>query len=213
MSSTNTNGDINITPAGSGNVVLDGLSWPTSDGAASTVLTTDGAGNLSFSPGGDVVGPGSSTNNAVVRWDCITGKFIQDSGIIIDDGDSITGVVDLTATGDITAEKFISPSDIKIKKDISSIDIDDGLNNIMQLRPVVYKFTKAWQEQNGLKNDKWQRGLIAQEVQEILPEIVVKTHGDILTINYQRIVVDLIAAIQRQQVEIDELKVIIGEGG
>tara|TARA_Y100001937_G_scaffold64314_1_gene88017 strand:+ start:1079 stop:1687 length:609 start_codon:yes stop_codon:yes gene_type:complete len=43
------NGNIAITPNGSGKVILDGLSHPTSDGSANQFLKTDGAGNLSFS--------------------------------------------------------------------------------------------------------------------------------------------------------------------
>ena len=43
-----TNRDINITPNGSGKVVLDGLSYPTTDGSADEVLKTDGSGTLSF---------------------------------------------------------------------------------------------------------------------------------------------------------------------
>ena len=42
------NGNIAITPNGTGKVILDGLSHPTSDGSAGQVLTTDGSGNLSF---------------------------------------------------------------------------------------------------------------------------------------------------------------------
>lgn len=42
------NGNIAITPNGSGKIVLDGLSFPTSDGTAGQVLKTDGAGQLSF---------------------------------------------------------------------------------------------------------------------------------------------------------------------
>ena len=42
------NRDINITPNGAGKVVLDGLSYPTSDGSADQVLTTNGSGVLSF---------------------------------------------------------------------------------------------------------------------------------------------------------------------
>ena len=42
------NGDISITPNGSGKVILDGLSHPTSDGSAGQFLKTDGGGNLSF---------------------------------------------------------------------------------------------------------------------------------------------------------------------
>ena len=46
--STNTNGNINLTPNGSGYVVLDGLNYPRSDGSASQFLQTDGSGNLTF---------------------------------------------------------------------------------------------------------------------------------------------------------------------
>ena len=43
------NGNISITPDGTGKVILDGLSHPTADGTNGQALTTDGAGNLSFS--------------------------------------------------------------------------------------------------------------------------------------------------------------------
>ena len=42
------NGNIAIAPNGSGAVVLDGLSWPTSDGTADYVLKTDGSASLSW---------------------------------------------------------------------------------------------------------------------------------------------------------------------
>ena len=42
------NGNISITPNGSGKVIVDGLSHPTSDGSAGQFLKTDGGGNLSF---------------------------------------------------------------------------------------------------------------------------------------------------------------------
>lgn len=42
------NGNISITPNGTGKVILDNLSWPTTDGTANQTLITDGAGNLSF---------------------------------------------------------------------------------------------------------------------------------------------------------------------
>ena len=56
------NRDINITPNGSGKVVLDGLSYPTADGTANQVLTTDGSGTLTFA---DASGGGSGEN---VSW-------------------------------------------------------------------------------------------------------------------------------------------------
>ena len=54
------NGDIQITPDGTGKVVLDGLSYPTADGTSGQVISTDGAGTLSFST---VSGGGGTYNN------------------------------------------------------------------------------------------------------------------------------------------------------
>ena len=43
-----TDTDITVTPSGTGQLVLDGLNWPTADGSANQVLKTDGSGQLSF---------------------------------------------------------------------------------------------------------------------------------------------------------------------
>ena len=60
------NGNIAVTPNGSGKVVLDGLSWPTSDGSADQVLKTDGSGNLSFvNQSGGGGGGGITTGKAI----------------------------------------------------------------------------------------------------------------------------------------------------
>jgi hypothetical protein len=42
------NTDLTIVPQGTGRLVLDGLNWPTTDGAANYVLKTDGASNLTW---------------------------------------------------------------------------------------------------------------------------------------------------------------------
>jgi hypothetical protein len=42
------NGNISITPNGTGSVILDGLKYPQTDGTANQVLKTDGSGNLAF---------------------------------------------------------------------------------------------------------------------------------------------------------------------
>jgi hypothetical protein len=45
---------------------------------------------------GDVVGPGSSTDNAIARYDGATGKVIQNSGALLNDSDQVTAVETLT---------------------------------------------------------------------------------------------------------------------
>lgn len=48
ITSTDTDGDITLTPNGSGSVIIDGLSMPQADGTADQVLKTDGSGNIGF---------------------------------------------------------------------------------------------------------------------------------------------------------------------
>ena len=59
------NGNIAITPNGSGKVILDGLSYPTSDGSSGQVITTDGGGNLAFT----TVSAGSSNSGENISWE------------------------------------------------------------------------------------------------------------------------------------------------
>ena len=50
ITTSTTNGNIAITPHGSGKVILDGISHPNADGTNGQVLQTNGSGNLSFAP-------------------------------------------------------------------------------------------------------------------------------------------------------------------
>ena len=60
------------------NVTITGT-WPNQ-----TINASGGSG------GGDVSGPGSSTDNAVARFDSTTGKIIQNSGVVINDSGEVT---------------------------------------------------------------------------------------------------------------------------
>lgn len=49
-----------------------------------------------------ITGPSTATDNAVVRFDTTDGTIVQNSGVTIDDSNNMTGVVALTATGNIS---------------------------------------------------------------------------------------------------------------
>lgn len=53
IESTDANGDLALTPNGTGDLILDGLNWPQADGLAGQFLTTDGAGQLSWADQAD----------------------------------------------------------------------------------------------------------------------------------------------------------------
>lgn len=89
-----------------------------------------------------------------------------------------------------------NPSDINLKENVA--DVEYGLNEILKLRPVTY----TW------KNDKIKQGkqfgFIAQEVQEVMPDLV--KEGEYLGLDIQAIFAIYTNAIQELKAEIDELK-------
>ena len=75
-----------------GNIIVSG----TVDGRD---VQTDGTkldGIESGAKVGDVVGPGTIVDNAMVRFDTTSGKLVQSTGIIVDDSDEVTGMTKLT---------------------------------------------------------------------------------------------------------------------
>ncbi len=62
-------------------------------GTSGQVLTSNGAGSLPTwedASGGGVVGPVSSTDNALARWDGTAGNTLQDSSVIVSDAGEMT---------------------------------------------------------------------------------------------------------------------------
>tara|TARA_B100001094_G_scaffold326076_1_gene381562 strand:+ start:1225 stop:2817 length:1593 start_codon:yes stop_codon:yes gene_type:complete len=101
----------------------------------------------------------------------------------------------IAAVGDIYAGTSLLTSDIKLKKNITSIK--DSLNKILSLEGKTYE----WKDKT--KPGK-QYGLIAQDVEKIIPELV--NQGETKYLNYTGIIPVLIEAIKDQQKQIDELK-------
>ncbi len=62
--------------------------------------------NSSPSLGGDVVGPASSTDNAIARFDTTTGKLLQNSVVLVGDTGVVTGVTELTASTKVVSPHF-----------------------------------------------------------------------------------------------------------
>jgi hypothetical protein len=110
LSATNIDGDINFTPNGTGNVILSGLVYPNSDGTNGQVLTTDGAGNLSFTS----LTPGGVTS--------ITGSVNQ----IV--ASASTGSVTLSLDTDVEILNSLDVADITMSSNtISTVDPNQNL--------------------------------------------------------------------------------------
>jgi hypothetical protein len=87
------------------------LSSPSNGQALIYNSTTGKWENSTVSGSGDVVGPGSATDNAIARYDGTTGKLIQNSGATIDDSGNITANnLSGTNTGDQSLFRTIAVS-------------------------------------------------------------------------------------------------------
>jgi len=96
-------------------------------------------------------------------------------------------------------------SDARLKKDVTNIN--NGLDKVMQLRPVTFNWKQEeYQDKNF--DDRNHIGFIAQEVEEIVPQVVTTADDEMQTksIAYSDLIPVLTKAIQEQQKEIDELK-------
>lgn len=97
-------------------------------------------------------------------------------------------------TGNVTAAGFFHSSDARLKTDVQTVA---GLDLISQLRGVSF----AWQ-----KDGSRSVGVIAQEVEQVLPSAVHTDADGMKSVEYDQLIGVLIQAVKEQQKEIDTLK-------
>jgi hypothetical protein len=73
---------------------------------------------------GTVIGPGSSVDNSVPRFNGVSGELLQDSGVIIDDSDNVTGVESLTVDGLTASRVVLTDANKKLESSVVAIDAD-----------------------------------------------------------------------------------------
>jgi hypothetical protein len=95
----------------------------------------------------------------------------------------------------VTAQDFNSVSDLNLKTNIESIE--NALNTINQLNG--YTFNWKSDGEVGI-------GVIAQEVEEILPDIVKTNEDNVKSVSYVSIIPVLIEAIKELSDKIDEMQ-------
>jgi len=104
----------------------------------------------------------------------------------------INGTGGITITGVTTSTDFNTTSDQNLKTNIRTIE--DPLEKIVQIRGVNFE----WKE-----NNKPSAGVIAQEVEKVLPQLV--NGNDTKTVNYNGLIGLLIETVKEQQKQIDNL--------
>ena len=106
---------------------------------------------------------------------------------------SLTVYGDSLIVGVVTATDFNSASDINLKQNVSVIG--SPIDKIIRLEGVNFE----WKE-----TGKKSLGVIAQEVEKVLPELV--SGDESKTVNYNGLIGLLIECVKEQQKEINELK-------
>lgn len=109
----------------------------------------------------------------------------------------------LAVNGAIKARSYQQFSDIRLKTNIG--EITDAMSIVQSLHGKTYRWKKGISPVDGEVGGRRVLGLIAQEVKEVLPEVVEETNG-ILSINYTEIIPVLIEAFKQQSDEIKKLK-------
>ena len=117
------------------------------------------------------------------------------------DGSTLAVTGAITATGDVTA--FFT-SDKNLKQNI--VNIDNSLDKVSKLNGVYYNWTKEALEKNKHLVDEKEVGVIAQDVEAVLPELVATREDGSKAVRYERLCAVLIESIKELKKEIQELK-------
>jgi hypothetical protein len=184
LTNTNLSGTAGITNANLANSTISGIALGGSLNA------------LSF--GGYLTSAGSY-DGSTVRTVSVAATFVNTANTLVArdiNGDFTAGsvnVTSLTASQTITAQEFTPTSDINLKENIHTVE--NALETISSLRGVSFD----WKE-----TGKGSYGVIAQELEQILPDLV--KNGEVKSVNYNGIIGVLIEAVKELSEEIKQLK-------
>jgi hypothetical protein len=108
---------------------------------------------------------------------------------------------EIRATNNVTA--YFS-SDERLKDNVKVIE--NSLQKVLSIRGVEFDWNNLQEAEDGYFVRKHDVGVIAQEIEKVLPEVVGTREDGIKAVKYDRIVPLLIEAIKELKAEIDALK-------
>ena len=129
----------------------------------------------------------STSNTAFVIGNGADASNKSDAFKVMFNGDT-TVSNDLTVSGDV-----VISSDARLKSNI--VSLGSTLSKLLQIDGKSYEM-----------KGKQKIGVLAQEIQEVFPELVSEDDNEMLAVNYQGLVPVLINALKEQQDEINRLK-------
>ena len=130
----------------------------------------------------------------------LTGMKYQDREITVGlDGTKILGLSSGSGNPilmDVDGKIYKDVSSRRYKTDVRDLEIDSS--KVYELRPVNFKF---------IETNKESFGFIAEEVDEILPELTLKnSDGSVEAVHYDRLSILLLAELKKLKLEVEALK-------
>lgn len=153
-------------------------------------INVGGFGKFNDSTGSQKVGIGSSI---FVN----SGQMIEAGLLSLKDGGGTTVINCVGAGGNITCVSLTQTSSRTVKKNIEPMTDEEGLK-ILKLTPVTYDFKEEVRGTN-------MRGFVAEDVQEIIPELI-KKDGELPAMDYIEVIPYLLKLCQIQEKRICELE-------
>ena len=203
-----------------GNVRIRGGIYDSTNtsGSNNQVLSSNGSGGWSWqsvTAVGALTGISITDDNTGIRYPLftsatsgsVTANFVDSTGLVYNTATNCLGIGSLTPTsqldviggvkvvGVITATDFNSSSDKNLKNSIKVIE--EPIKKVLELTGVSF----SWNE-----TGKPSIGVIAQEVEQVFPELVSDTEPK--SVNYNGLIGLLIECVKEQQKQIEELKII-----
>ncbi|WP_250254249.1 tail fiber domain-containing protein [Chryseobacterium sp. Marseille-Q3244] len=164
----------------------NGTSWE-SMGVNSNIYTSDGA----------------ITTALASRNVDLNGKNLVFSGIgSVGIGTAPSATAKLDVAGTVKASAIDYNSDERLKQNITEITSSPEIIN--RLRPVSYFWNETGKKKGG--NAQLQYGLVAQEVEKVLPNIVSTDNDGYKSVNYNELIPILLQTVQEQGKKIEELQ-------
>ena len=133
-------------------------------------------------------------NNQLIMNNSISGFNYNDTDV---SGDGFIHCNGIHAQFDITAFSSTTQSDCRLKKDIKNIEYN---NELLKLNPVSFK----WIDPN--KSNSSNVGFIAQDIEEIFPELVKNGVDNYKSVNYTGLIPYLVKHIQHLEERIEMLE-------
>ena len=185
----------------------------TIDAGGDIILDADGT-DIVLKDGGNEFGSFKRVSSDFVIKSAANDKDIVFKGEDSDGGGTITSLIlDMSEAGNALFTANISGSEIEASGDVIAFGSSDKrlkddiqpIENSLNKVDKIGGYTFVWNDKQSTYEGK-DVGVIAQEIEEVLPEVVMTRGNGFKAVKYEKIVPLLIESIKELKQEVDEIK-------